>query len=203
MESLTARPPRISNIKAHFRLTSPVLPNSFFLVLGEEDVHKLVRHANFTVYRPLARLTFTLFHSSTHVNVTGVSSYTLLEKAVAFFNATFKTRVCTADVCIDNITASGSLRVNHKPAINLREIERRIVTSSTTDCGSFSLRADFFPGAVLRKPDHSTVILFASGKFVIVGSKSPWAIQEAFLRLLVLIQQTTCSTMTTQATLSV
>lgn len=188
MAVLTARPPKISNIKASFRLSSTIAPDSFFLVLCEEERKKIVRHTNFSVYRPLARLTFTLFHRSSHVNVTGVSSYTLLEKAVSFFNERFETSVCVREVTIDNITASGRLQLNELPAINLREIQRSL--SPTSPYGVFSLRADFFPGAVLRKPQCSTVIIFASGKFVIVGSKSPWQIQEAFLRLLALAQST-------------
>lgn len=185
----TSLVPQICNIKAHFKLKHETKPFEFESTLPPALRHHAVRKGNFTIYRDheYKKVVFTLFHFSRHVNLTGVRSYTALEEAVKRFGELVNEIIPPANVVIDNSTASGRIWTDGRAYLDislLKDILRRDEKSSST----LSIRSDFFPGAVLRRKGFSSVIIFSSGKFIIVGGKSPWHIQEAYQRLLAFIR---------------
>lgn len=192
MNTLTSSPPEICNFKAHFKLNEEVNPHIFFKRLGENIEGQTVQKLNFTLYRDpeYKKIVFTVFHGSRHVNVTGARSYSILEEAINRFNHQLGENVCISNVIVDNTTSVGRVWFGEKPFMDLCALEKNAKNNRDKWATTVSLRPDFFPGAVIRKDKCATIIAFSSGKFVIVGAKSSWAIQEAYQRLLALIHPT-------------
>ena len=187
----TSTTPRICNIKAHFKLTKKFEPRQAnssprFMFLMKHTIQKV----NFTLYRDPSykRIVFTLFHHSPHVNITGARSYTALELAVKRFSQTVGEEIRTENIIIDNTTAVGRVWTHTRAHLDIHALKKTISIDETNK-SSLSIRSDFFPGAVLRRKEFASIIIFSSGKFVIVGGKTPWHIQEAYQRLLALIRQ--------------
>lgn len=183
--------PTIYNIQFSFRLPPHAAPRQIVADLAakyEERLELTFRHChNFSVVYDTTmwiseemNLVYTVFHSG-HVNVTGVRNFTHLDRAVERVNALLDCSITPADIKINNITASGKiLRLNF----------RRVWQYAKTQPGmTFNYHPGQFPGGCLRQEGKSTVTIFSSGKYIIIGSKSQEQIQETFESLLHLVGQ--------------
>ena len=170
----------ITNLKGHFKLKEKVKLKSFFNHLTEEEkANQLSIKINFSIFREPnnKKLVFTIFHDSQHVNITGFSSDSELQSALSFFNTQFDQNISVDVVKIDNITAVGYIWNEEGGKINLIDIENSI-RELNLPFTTVSLRPEFFPGAVIRTRGAGTVILFSSGKYIIVGTKTPCQLKE-------------------------
>lgn len=178
--------PSVSNIKFRFSLSN----EKIHLPLARDDTLLLasdstsVKHVNNFVIIRVSKIVFTIFHKSGHVNVSGVRDFSKIEEALRIFNDLFKTEVTEKKIIIDNTTSSGSLfdsstsEAAYSKRIDLRELKRRVDLLGSEDI-SLSLRPHFFPGAVFRRRGKGTLIIFATGKFIIVGAKNRLQVREA------------------------
>lgn len=181
--------PTICNIKFRFSLVGEKinlpLARSETELLKDERVG--VKHVNnFVVIRD-GRIVFTIFHKSGHVNVSGVRDFSKIEEALAIFNRLFKTAVSREKITVDNSTSSGSLftpliasseKIVAVQRLNLKELKNRVESVGGEE-STLHLRPHFFPGAVFRRKGKSTLIVFTTGKFIIVGAKNRLQIREA------------------------
>lgn len=184
-------PLEIKNLKAHFKLDTTVKLNTFFNVLSDEEKTKqLFKKINFSIFRDsqCKKIVYTIFHNSSHVNVTGIPTLKELNFALFRFNKQLQQNIKIDDVVIDNITAVGFIWENKKEKINLIPIEEHI-RSLKLPLTTVNLRPDFFPGAVIRTKGYGTVILFSSGKYIIVGCKSECQLQMTQKNFLTNIQK--------------
>lgn len=143
-------------------------------------------------------LVYTLFHRNGHVNITGIERFSRVRGALARFSELFGECVPESDVVIDNSTASGQIErtslqaatAGGRASLNfyaLRDFLKHPREGSAAAAAEnlLFLRPHFFPGALLKHRDRarSTIILFPSAKYVIVGAKNREAIREAHERL--------------------
>lgn len=127
-------------------------------VLQEKGIC-VVSHSNFVVIRE--KYTYNLFQSG-HLNVSGVSGFKPIWDAVANILQIIPGATRISAVKIDNISATSW--IPHQ--IDLRKLLHKIEPSV-----SCSLNTTLFPG-LFAKTKCGTVIIFRSGKLVIVGCKS-------------------------------
>ena len=159
-----------SNVKFHFHIRAQREESELWHPekSAASDVISRRDHRNFSVYR-VKRLVFTIFQGRHYVNVTGVKNFELISEAVNTFNLFFREKVLLSDITIDNSTSSGSLGKR----VNLVATRCFLDSEKNSTGYRLSLRPHYFPGGVLRKKGHNTVIIFATGKYIIVGAKSP------------------------------
>ena len=179
-------PCKIYNVKLHFCLPQTISSDRL-RAFG-------VKCRNFWVVR-LNPYVFTVFVRATecHVNVTGIATTDLIEKAVKAFARLFNVgEDCMSQVrvTVDNLTASGSLRL--EKVVSRSHIDAYLLcdflkVSESTTVGS--LRPNFFPAIVLRRPDCCTVILFRNSRYVILGAKDVDQVREARNRLIDIVRQ--------------
>lgn len=185
-------PLSIKNLKGHFKLKEIVKKKTFFNILSEnEKISQLFTKVNFSIFRDShhRKIAFTIFHNSPHVNITGISTWKELGAALSRFNKQLQQDIKIENVIIDNITAVGSIWKKEQKSINLIQIEEKVLTLNLPNT-TVSLRPEFFPGAVIRVVGSGTVILFSSGKYIIVGVKTLWELEATQKNFLVIIQQT-------------
>lgn len=173
----------VSNVKGHFYVKAPVLPpkekedqdfvvkyhGNFWSVKLKEGKNLLQNgnyHSNFV---------YIVFPQRGYVNVSGIQDFNECNLAKVKFERLFNTRAKTG-FRVDNSTASGHLPFDHIHLPDLLEVRR---THHSFPC-TISLRPHYFPAVLIRPLEHirrrqliSTCILFANGKFIVVGSKSP------------------------------
>lgn len=179
---------RVSNIKFHFRLSSQERRKVVsFINQHQDSIVKPIK--NFVVTRLPPSYTFTIFPKHGHVNVTGVENFSHVTSGLCAFNSLFSCQVEEERVKIDNSTSSARLVTCFGP-LNLSQI---CGFSSPLRDFHISFRPHFFPGVVFRhRRGHRTKgtnILFASGKFVTVGSKCLFDIQNSQQQLCANIHQ--------------
>lgn len=150
-------------------------------------------HPNQSNKKKLKKVAFSYFRSCGIVNVSGIPNFEALPEVVNLFNQLLNESLDTQDVVIDNSTAVGNVKdwaVAYREAsvhhfLNLRKLKAFLEPPSQKGRGrktthpTFTLRPHFFPGGVLRLPGfRGCIILFTSGKFIVVGSKSPCQILQ-------------------------
>ena len=163
--------PEVCNIKFHFRIE--ITPE----FLSQLESIKGVRHNNFIVIRE-KKLVFTVFHKNGHINITGVRDFTKIELSLKVFNTRFKTNIALKDTQIDNSTSSGYFKERNINLVGLKNFIKDSPYYRDNTC--FSLRPQFFPGAVLRRKGRSTVIFFKTGKYIIIGAKNRQDIEQTW-----------------------
>ena len=175
--------PKIHNVKFHFR--GPIFQSKVDLqqrliqaVFQQPRLLRTVKYCrNFVVLKVASksRLTFTLFPKSGHVNVSGVQNFDHITAALSVFNELFDCAVSVRQISVDNTTSSGSFSCCLPPSPHASKLDivglKGYFDSGLPEGGSFSLRADHFPGCVLKVPGYNSVIIFANCKYVIVGAK--------------------------------
>ena len=169
--------PRVVNVKCRFPLQSTIViyPSARCRVTRTKNLIVLrAFHYAFTIFAKNNSDRESVIFEAKSVNVTGIRNFGDIKQAVRVFN--FITRQCihAKEAIIDCTTASGSTK-NAIP-LNLSLIKYRLDQENKNFRVSFD--PHFFPGAVLRQKGFGTVLLFASGKYVIVGAKSQKNIED-------------------------
>ncbi len=146
---------------------------------------------NFEVIR-LPSFTLIIFNEKGRVNITGVKNFKKINKCLQLFNHIFSQYITADSIVIDNSTSSGNIlfsnfNVKNKTRINLVKLKFFCNKKFGSDV-KISLHPDFFPGAVIRRKSNSTVVLFTTGKYIIVGAKSEEEIEKSFNSLCAIIQ---------------
>jgi TATA-box binding protein (TBP) (component of TFIID and TFIIIB) len=149
----------IRNIKVSVKARNISLDN-VIQVLNENSV-KWKNYSNFIIFK-INNFTFTIFKKGkqfdNHINITQINSLNKIIKSLLILYKLFKINVIS--VQIDNIIATGYL--NKK--INLQSlVESKIYNN-------IKYNSEVFPGLFIRLK-IGTVILFHTGKFVVVGCK--------------------------------
>ena len=185
--------PVIHNVKFHFKLKS---------IISEETLQnisqsKSSRWGNYFTVRlsQHSKIVYSIFPAAKFVNITGVGTFECIPQVLAEFNSIFKTCVRNEDVTVDNSTAAGSFCQPGGIRLNLLCIKQFLDRAPSAFTSSrITLYPRFFPAAVLRTRYEPTVLLFASGKYTIVGAKSPEQIQTSYRKLCVIIQSVMTTT---------
>ena len=177
--------PKISNVNISFNL----YPN-YNKSERENEVKKCYENisqsqpevtikkcGNFYIIRDqkVKKRVYTLFKSG-HVNITGIQNFENIKDALDRFSLLFGETVNSSQVKINNSTASGHLNTKEKSFISLKRFKDLIDRQPD---GTFNFRPHLFPGAIFRRPGRSTIIIFPSGKYIIVGGKDKIQVREA------------------------
>ena len=210
------RPPRLCNVKFHFSLTHDEVCQVVFILEGilqgnnPTDL-EVSKKRNFYVVRPhdsrIVNLVFVIFpHGKRVVNVSGVRTVRHIPYCLRVFKSrmnlvrdTFAEEIADTYV-VDNITAVGKLCLDPDTLFNL--VSRRTLVTRDASSHRFqtcSCRPHYFPGIVLRSRALPTCIVFASGKYIIVGGKSIRDVKHAFQALCAVIQNQERATTSTPA----
>jgi len=128
-------------------------------------------HHNFIVFRK-AKLTFTFFNRTGHINSSGTRTFALLKNSVEEARRLFDTQVREEDIRVASSTWSGRIPLGDRRQLDIVSFWHRSVRDPDSTL-FVSLRPWIFPGAVIRQRDKPTSIVFANGKFVIIGAKGP------------------------------
>lgn len=181
--------PSVKNVKIHFKVIDK------FLTIPPSLEDSTKYHSNFATVR-INPYVFIMFLKSGHVNVSGIKNFEDINTAIQVFNRHFSLNIHRDNITIDNSTASGEF--NHSIILQkLRQIPSNLRVSIRPYC---------FPSALIRPPpnhkkgnsyikktnkektsentvDIASIILFANGKYIIVGAKSEHQILTTFKKL--------------------
>lgn len=168
MELTDENIPKTCNVKGHFKINKSACEKICDILKSSDLAFDIKNFHNFMVLRfPDQSYIYTLFTTSGHVNVTGIKSFDLVKDSADFFAKTFDLVLDSDCVKVDNSTSTGRIIGGR---LNLLSVKSKLEDKCSNT--SFILRPHFFPGGVIRRKKLPTVILFASGKYIIVGSKS-------------------------------
>ena len=161
---------KISNIKYSCQLKEKTgdLRNTL-KQFCQENSSVTVRQPNFFVLRKT--YVYVIFFTG-HVNVTGCSSVEAIGLSRDILLQCLGTRMEIGKITIDNITSSGA--INRVKKIRLPELTQKLKRLEIP----FRYNPHRFPGLNF-KLKSVTVIVFNSGKFILVGSKSMSEIEES------------------------
>jgi len=167
----------IHNVKFHFQV------NCVLKILEKcqnSDKFKVTKWNNYFVVKHLkSNIVYTIFPKSNFIHVTGCKSFTSIGKLVKYFNKKFESNIQEKDIIVDNSTASGQLNLLELDYIDLKKIKTYLEDNSDYKDLKISIFPRYFPALILRNKNRSTVMVFSSGKFTIVGSKNLAAIDAA------------------------
>lgn len=143
----------------------------------------LTRYPNFWVVKD-RRFTFIIFVGKGgihHVNATRVPDLDLVQEAQADLCQCFTSppRVVQAPV-IDNLTCLSYL----PPSLDLFDIHHRVLNRPLEGQERTRFNLEHFPGLFIKfKNPSGTMLLFSSGKIVIVGCRQLSSVQQLLQRL--------------------
>ena len=172
----------ITNIKCSVKIAHPVS----LKVLEERCVKfknwKCSKFGSYMVIKLPGSLRFIIFKpknesSLSHINLTGVKSYKCLDKALELLAEYLECCRQSVDYRIDNITAKSSalLRIVQEHAlrkrINLCLLMGSLETFYEKEL-NLRLNPDSFGALILQTYGKTTVLIYESGKIVVIGSKS-------------------------------
>lgn len=165
---------KIANVKVSLK-TTPISLDIVFNNLSRND-YNCKKYPNFLVIK--TKYTFIIFKTNSngenHINITKIPNLSDINEAIEIIKQL--TSCFVKSDTIDNIIATTS--VNRK--LNLHKIVE------DKNFARIKYNNEKFPGLFL-KFDKATVILFHSGKIVIVGSKSEEIIKCLILKIIALI----------------
>lgn len=175
--------PKINNVNISFKISTDKLSNIF------DSDFPLQSHNNIHIIRDpeIKKRVYTVFRSG-HINITGLPTFRDISDGLSRFNTLFNQTVAVKDITVNNSTASGRL-YNDTKFLNFQKIKEEIKKHSSCDNKmTFNFRPHYFPGAILRRKNKSTIILFCNGKYNIIGSKDRLSVREAHRFLNVVIR---------------
>jgi len=153
---------------------------------GEKGQWTARTHHNFIVFRK-GKLTFTFFNRTGHINSSGTRSFALLKNSLAEACHLFDTHLGEGDIRVASSTWSGRIPLGERRQLDIVDFWQRSVRDPDSIL-FVSLRPWIFPGAVVRQRDKPTSIVFANGKFVIIGAKGPGDAKAVHATLLEFLQ---------------
>lgn len=166
--------PKTSNVVVRFNagcvITTSTLEELAWCARSIKLYHNFVTVRPWTSQEQDVRTVFVIFPKSGHVNVSGIRGFDRVGHALTAFNSVFKTNIGPERVTVSNSTSSGRL----KTRLDIVRLRRFVETDP--DCKrdniTLGLRPHSFPGALLRRKGSASAILFANGKYTIIGAKS-------------------------------
>ena len=115
-----------------------------------------------------------------HVNITGIKTFEEVKDATIRFTQLTGKEVNQDNIKVNNSTASGNLLSNSSNKfLSLKKVKNIIEKNQEELNGTFNFRPHHFPGAVFRRNGKLTIIIFPSGRYIIVGGKNKLQIREA------------------------
>jgi TATA-box binding protein (TBP) (component of TFIID and TFIIIB) len=154
--------PKITNIKLHITIKKRGLQK-----LGESlKTQKFKKFGNYLTIGE--KHTYIIFPKPRYINITGVKTLEEIPIVIPELCRVFKldsNDVCKNTLVVDNICATGDF--NKK--INLQKIQEQV----NEDEFSVNFNRDYFPGAFFKHYKNGTIVLFASGKYNILGARCP------------------------------
>ena len=189
--------PKLHNVKFHF-----YLPNSKKLLHNNPEwAENSYSWGNYFTYRlNQSKTVYSIFPKAGFVNITGVCSFNDIPQALDEFNRQFFTKINVDEIIVDNSTASGTIEIcdraqkvhrtisSKKLRLDLWRVKKLVSQCSKYQNARISLYPKYFPAAVIRSKLAPTVLLFASGKYTIVGAKSVEKIRAAHQQICAIIQ---------------
>ena len=166
----------IKNVKVHFHIS--VQSGVDF----NNHPHSCVstkKHINFITIRLGRRVTYTVFPESGHVNATGIKDFDSIEHEVNNFTSTYNLPpIPLSAISIDNSTATG--RIKSACRIQFPPLVRTAQNTELKYVINIRIRPHYFPAALIRPVRRTvpttyfpaTIVLFANGKFNILGASS-------------------------------
>jgi TATA-box binding protein (TBP) (component of TFIID and TFIIIB) len=152
--------PKVNNVKVSFHLDV-----SEHTSLLEKIAYKITN--SYILIKNI--YTFNIFKKSNIVNITGIPSFEHISTAIAKFQSLLSIPPIYTEINVDNTTANG-------------QFPQRLPFQALTNISDCSVRYNpsLFPGAFLTLQNKRKVILFKSGKYIIIGCKSQEEINESF-----------------------
>lgn len=190
--------PEINNIKLRFLVSNSAVQRLkrgiLRLACSSESLKSVKKkkpvfkeHHNFVVWRN--SFVYIVFSQSGAVNVTGIRRYSDISKAVVLFCREFGLRRRhIGRVTVDNVTASGDFG----GGVNLRLLKKSINCRGSEEkqlIRSASYNISYFPACFCKTFTVGTVIVFASGKYNIVGAKCRADVETVFRAMLALMKR--------------
>lgn len=173
MDSQLTHRPSVKNIKIHFTIDN--LYQLFHGIIGIIDLKlsgdfagkTFSRGHNFIVYKN--RFVYTIFYNKGYINCTKIPNYSGISEAISEFCDTFglTRQDLSSGITIDNTTSSGKF----KHRLNLLELKHKIEQADQYQEIRTKFNPSFFPGLFVKYHFLGTIILFASGKYSVVGAK--------------------------------
>lgn len=160
----------------------------------------ITQYSNFSVVR-LCNLTFVVFTKAGTINVTGINKFSKIPSVLALFHSVFGFKVLSEQYRTVCTTSSGQLETRDGsgrcspllPIGSLKELfdqenRERSWRRRSKEKNPFllSYHPDKFPALVARP---GTLILFKTGRFVVVGPRSERCIGEAAANILAKINR--------------
>lgn len=177
--------PRVSNVKGHFRLPRVVL-KAFKKKLSYKRTKQF---GNFVSLKE--RYTYIIFPQSGFINVTGIKTLEEVPQVVQHFFQDFEldsdcVKLITFD--IDSMTATADAGIR----IDLVKLQKYV--SAHRDSGfTITYNRNRFSGASCRSK-LGTAVVFASGRYNLLGCKARWQIRRVSKQLSVIIRNALTTT---------
>ena len=159
---------------------------------SKPDLTWTVKEKNSEVPFPNKSISFVVFPSSSHVNVSGIPNFELCQSVKVAFERLFGADTSGSLFHIDNSTASC---VVAQERLNLLKLSRLAYQSHYSDNNTnifpfypctVSVRQHYFPSALIRpgnkeaKKKVCTIILFSNAKAILIGAKSKSQLVSSF-----------------------
>jgi TATA-box binding protein (TBP) (component of TFIID and TFIIIB) len=172
--------PIVNNIKASIRLK-------------DEDIvqlGKILKIKDVTVHKNMLTLrdsyTYVIFPESGFVNICGIKSFddvpNVIDKMCKDFSLD-KTKL-RCEITIDNVCASGDFK---------REIELCCLQEKIYCNKGFTVykNQNYSPSAICKSTSFGTILVFSSGKYIIVGAKTLQDVERIFKDMTQIVEQVT------------
>ena len=159
--------PKISNYKISYRTFQHL--KTAIHKLKNEDV-KFGK--NFAVIRA-SGFVYTLNYSG-YINITKIAHLLDAEKAITALHELIQIPKNCTGFNVDNITASGNF------GCRVRIVDLKYFFDSNQNLGKFCFRPSSFCGANIKYPSFGTIIIFDTGSYTIVGSKTSDQVNQVY-----------------------
>jgi TATA-box binding protein (TBP) (component of TFIID and TFIIIB) len=179
--------PKINNVKVHISINKDcinILKKALFKyeqeTVTKNKKSKVKKFPNYISIKE--NFTYIIFPKGGYINITGIPSLEEIKnvKTELCKDFSLQLHMLTEEVIIDNISASGDF--NYK--INIPKLQH--ILKNTDFKTKFD--RDFFPGIFCYTYTIGTIIIYNSGKYVIVGAKCLQDVKTIHKKMFVHIQ---------------
>jgi TATA-box binding protein (TBP) (component of TFIID and TFIIIB) len=166
--------PVINNVKAHIVVSQTCVEE----ITKQLSIKNTKKHHNYLVIRE--RYTYIFFPKKGHINITGIKTYSDIDNVIENLCKDFQLEraLISSSLTIDNITAGGDFGKK----LDVGAIQEKLNKQKN----EFTVKFDrnYFPGAFCKTFQTGTIIIFRSGKYVIVGAKCLEDVNKIFHMML-------------------